>query len=97
MPFARLLFADFLSIVWSSVSTDGSTLFQDLLSQTFRRLGLVLGMQFDARAATSLELFRTQGIYTRDQEATHFRRYERSVNRQGLFILLLQVNIQAHI
>ena len=44
--------------------------------------GIVLGMQFDARAATSLELYRTQGIYTRDQEATHFRRYERSINRQ---------------
>jgi hypothetical protein len=45
--------------------------------------GIMLEMQFDARATTRLDLYRTKGIYTRDQQATHFRRYERSVNCQS--------------
>lgn len=42
------------------------------------------GMQYDHRAEASLDLHASQGIYSRDQFATHFRRIGRSVNRHGL-------------
>ncbi|KAJ7809872.1 hypothetical protein B0H14DRAFT_2607764, partial [Mycena olivaceomarginata] len=43
--------------------------------------GIMRGMQYDARAMGALELHASQGIYARDQTATHFRRQQRSVNR----------------
>lgn len=43
------------------------------------------GMQYDRRAEASLDLHESQGIYTRDQFATHFHRMARSVNRHSLF------------
>ncbi|KAF8184741.1 hypothetical protein BJ912DRAFT_852992, partial [Pholiota molesta] len=46
--------------------------------------GIMLGMQYDFRATASRELHKNEGIYTGDQEATHFRRIARSVNRQGI-------------
>lgn len=47
-------------------------------------LGAIMkGMQYDARTIASMELLEAHGIYARDQEATHFRRYERALNRQG--------------
>ena len=46
--------------------------------------GIMRGMQYDHRAAASLDLHATQGIYNRDQLATHFHRLGRSVNRHGL-------------
>jgi hypothetical protein len=45
--------------------------------------GIMRGMQYDARAMGALELHASQGIYARDQTATHFRRQQRSVNRHG--------------
>ncbi|KAJ7648009.1 hypothetical protein FB45DRAFT_1102588 [Roridomyces roridus] len=48
-------------------------------------LGAIMrGMQYDARAIGSLELYSTKGIYSRDQISTHFRRLQRSLNRHGL-------------
>ncbi|KJA22509.1 hypothetical protein HYPSUDRAFT_215715 [Hypholoma sublateritium FD-334 SS-4] len=44
--------------------------------------GIMRGMQFDARAETSCQLFEDQGIYSRDHQSTHFRRYERAVDRK---------------
>jgi hypothetical protein len=41
------------------------------------------GMQYDARAMGALELHSSQGVYSRDQTATHFRRLQRSLNRHG--------------
>lgn len=56
--------------------------------------GIMRGMQFDARATTSIKLFDEHGIYPRDQQATHFRRYERSVHRHGMFgFLILQCQL----
>lgn len=47
-------------------------------------LGAIMkGMQYDAHRISSMELLEVHGIYNRDQEATHFRRYERALNRQG--------------
>ncbi|KAJ7848967.1 hypothetical protein B0H14DRAFT_2582749 [Mycena olivaceomarginata] len=47
-------------------------------------LGAIMrGMQYDARAMGALELHASQGIYSRDQTATHFRRLQRSLNRHG--------------
>ncbi|KAJ7631405.1 hypothetical protein DFH06DRAFT_1439242 [Mycena polygramma] len=47
-------------------------------------LGAIMrGMQYDARAMGALELHSSQGIYARDQTATHFRRLQRSHNRHG--------------
>ncbi|KAJ7147499.1 hypothetical protein C8R43DRAFT_1129734 [Mycena crocata] len=43
--------------------------------------GIMRGMQYDARAMGTLELHTSQGIYDRDQTATHFRRLQRSFNR----------------
>ncbi|KAJ7242720.1 hypothetical protein C8J57DRAFT_1526083 [Mycena rebaudengoi] len=43
--------------------------------------GLMRGMQYDARAMGALELHSSQGVYSRDQTATHFRRLQRSLNR----------------
>ncbi|KAJ7234827.1 hypothetical protein C8J57DRAFT_1531331 [Mycena rebaudengoi] len=43
--------------------------------------GLMRGMQYDARAMGTLELHSSQGVYSRDQTATHFRRLQRSLNR----------------
>ncbi|KAJ7920959.1 hypothetical protein B0H13DRAFT_2230669 [Mycena leptocephala] len=43
--------------------------------------GIMRGMQYDARAMGTLELHSSQGIYSRDQTATHFRRLQRSLNR----------------
>ncbi|KAJ6477249.1 hypothetical protein DFH09DRAFT_1293043 [Mycena vulgaris] len=43
--------------------------------------GIMRGMQYDARAMGALELHSSQGIYSRDQTATHFRRLQRSLNR----------------
>ncbi|KAJ7857577.1 hypothetical protein B0H13DRAFT_1640899 [Mycena leptocephala] len=45
--------------------------------------GIMRGMQYDARAMEALELHSSQGIYSRDQTATHFRRLQRSLNRHG--------------
>ncbi|KAJ6565296.1 hypothetical protein DFH09DRAFT_919678 [Mycena vulgaris] len=45
--------------------------------------GIMRGMQYDARAMGALELPSTQGIYSRDQTATHFRRLQRSLNRHS--------------
>ncbi|KAK7001996.1 hypothetical protein R3P38DRAFT_3608943 [Favolaschia claudopus] len=45
--------------------------------------GIMRGMQYDARAMEALQLHSTQGIYIRDQTATHFRRLQRSLNRHG--------------
>ncbi|KAJ7633292.1 hypothetical protein FB45DRAFT_1148985 [Roridomyces roridus] len=48
-------------------------------------LGAIMrGMQYDARAIGSLELYSTKGIYSRDQISTHFRRLQCSLNRHGL-------------
>ncbi|KAJ7860303.1 hypothetical protein B0H13DRAFT_2569623 [Mycena leptocephala] len=48
-------------------------------------LGAIMrGMQYDARAMGALELHASQGIYSRDQTATHFRRLQRSLNRHVL-------------
>ncbi|KAJ7825992.1 hypothetical protein B0H14DRAFT_2368572, partial [Mycena olivaceomarginata] len=47
-------------------------------------LGAIMrGMQYDARAMGALELHASQGIYSRDQTATHFRRLQHSLNRHG--------------
>ncbi len=46
--------------------------------------GIMRGMQFDARAETSCQLFEDQGIYSRDHQSTHFQRYERAVDRKGI-------------
>lgn len=43
-------------------------------------------MQYGQRATVSRELHQTQGIYVRDQEFTHFRRFECSVHRHGVLI-----------
>ncbi|KJA15069.1 hypothetical protein HYPSUDRAFT_59028 [Hypholoma sublateritium FD-334 SS-4] len=43
--------------------------------------GIMRGMQFDARLEASRKLFKTQGIFSRDQMATHFRRSEKAFNR----------------
>lgn len=43
--------------------------------------GIMRAMQYDARAMGTLELHSSQGIYSRDQTATHFRRLQRSLNR----------------
>ncbi|KAJ7292092.1 hypothetical protein C8J57DRAFT_1212498 [Mycena rebaudengoi] len=43
--------------------------------------GIMRGMQYDARAMGALELHSSQGVYSRDQTATHFRRLQRSLNR----------------
>ena len=45
--------------------------------------GIMRGMQYDARAMGALELHSTQGIYSRNQTATHFRRLQRSLNRHS--------------
>ncbi|KAJ7265241.1 hypothetical protein C8J57DRAFT_1069413, partial [Mycena rebaudengoi] len=45
--------------------------------------GIMRGMQYDARAMGALELHSSQGVYSRDQTATHFRRLQRSLNRHG--------------
>ncbi|KAK6988958.1 hypothetical protein R3P38DRAFT_2471187, partial [Favolaschia claudopus] len=45
--------------------------------------GIMRGMQYDARAMEALQLHSAQGIYVRDQTATHFRRLQRSLNRHG--------------
>ncbi|KAF7372317.1 hypothetical protein MVEN_00091900 [Mycena venus] len=47
--------------------------------------GIMRGMQYDARAMAALSLYSSHGIYHRDQTSTHFRRYQRSVNRQVIF------------
>ncbi|KAJ7273844.1 hypothetical protein C8J57DRAFT_1037799, partial [Mycena rebaudengoi] len=41
--------------------------------------GLMRGMQYDARAMGALELHSSQGVYSRDQTATYFRRLQRSL------------------
>ncbi|KAJ7719857.1 hypothetical protein B0H14DRAFT_2412069 [Mycena olivaceomarginata] len=47
-------------------------------------LGAIMrGMQYDARAMGALELHASQGIYSRDQTAPHFRRLQHSLNRHG--------------
>ncbi|KAJ7065891.1 hypothetical protein B0H15DRAFT_807690 [Mycena belliarum] len=46
--------------------------------------GIMRGMQYDARAMAALSLYSSHGIYGRDQTSTHFRRLQRSVNRQVL-------------
>ncbi|KAF8187083.1 hypothetical protein K438DRAFT_1835610 [Mycena galopus ATCC 62051] len=43
--------------------------------------GIMRGMQYDARVVDTLQLYSSQGIYVRDQMATHFRRLQRSLNR----------------
>ncbi|KAF7335198.1 hypothetical protein MSAN_02353100 [Mycena sanguinolenta] len=43
--------------------------------------GVMRGMQYDARAIGAIDLYSSQGIYVRDQTATHFRRLQRSHNR----------------
>ncbi|KAF9472113.1 hypothetical protein BDN70DRAFT_909218 [Pholiota conissans] len=45
--------------------------------------GIMRGMQFDARIEAGRELFKTTGIFSRDQLSTHFHRSKRAVNRQG--------------
>ncbi|KAJ6485262.1 hypothetical protein DFH09DRAFT_1106230 [Mycena vulgaris] len=47
--------------------------------------GIMRGMQYDARAMRALELHASQGIYSRDQTSTHFRRLQRSLNRHRIF------------
>ncbi|KAJ6517779.1 hypothetical protein DFH09DRAFT_1098682 [Mycena vulgaris] len=47
--------------------------------------GIMRGMQYDARAMGALELHASQGIYSRDQTSTHFRRLQRSLNGHGIF------------
>ncbi|KAF5313764.1 hypothetical protein D9619_013715 [Psilocybe cf. subviscida] len=44
--------------------------------------GIMRGMQYDARASVSILLVDSHGIHARDQQATHFQRYERSLHRQ---------------
>ncbi|KAJ7211515.1 hypothetical protein C8J57DRAFT_1440813 [Mycena rebaudengoi] len=46
---------------------------------------IMRGMQYDARAMGALELHSSQGVYSRDQTATHFRRLQRSLNRHGRY------------
>ncbi|KAJ7505090.1 hypothetical protein B0H11DRAFT_1709164 [Mycena galericulata] len=48
--------------------------------------GIMRGMQYDARTMGSLELHSSQGIYSRDQTSTHFRRLQRSLNRHGRYL-----------
>ncbi|KAJ7778963.1 hypothetical protein B0H16DRAFT_1838049 [Mycena metata] len=43
--------------------------------------GIMRGMQYDVRAMEALELHSSDGIYSRDQTSTHFRRLQRSLNR----------------
>jgi len=47
--------------------------------------GIMRGLQYDQRAMDALSLHDIHGIISRDQEATHFRRLERSVQRRGGF------------
>ncbi|KAK7001956.1 hypothetical protein R3P38DRAFT_3326837 [Favolaschia claudopus] len=46
--------------------------------------GIMRGMQYDARAMAAISLYSSQGIYSRDQTSTHFRRTQRSVARRVL-------------
>ncbi|KAJ7493180.1 hypothetical protein B0H11DRAFT_2277283 [Mycena galericulata] len=46
--------------------------------------GIMRGMQYDARAMAALSLHSSLGIYHRDQTSTHFRRFQRTLNRQVL-------------
>ncbi|KAJ7256624.1 hypothetical protein C8J57DRAFT_982448, partial [Mycena rebaudengoi] len=41
--------------------------------------GIMRGMQYDARAMGTLDLYSSEGIYSRDQTATHFRRLQHSL------------------
>ncbi|KAF8587967.1 hypothetical protein K439DRAFT_1652094 [Ramaria rubella] len=43
--------------------------------------GIMRGMQYDSRAMSGLELLRTYGISSRDQQQTHFRRASRAIVR----------------
>ncbi|KAK7032946.1 hypothetical protein R3P38DRAFT_2773440 [Favolaschia claudopus] len=54
--------------------------------------GIMRGMQYDARAMEALQLHSAQGIYIRDQTATHFRRLQRSLNRH----VIVQRRAAAH-
>ncbi len=55
--------------------------------------GIMRGMQFDARLEAGRKLFKTQGIYSRDQMATHFRRSEKAFNRNCELDLFSKRNI----
>jgi len=48
--------------------------------------GIMRGLQYDQQAMDALSLHDIHGIISRDQEATHFPRLERSVQRRGAFI-----------
>ncbi|KAJ6554288.1 hypothetical protein B0H19DRAFT_1029451 [Mycena capillaripes] len=56
--------------------------------------GIMRGMQYDARAMAALDLHSSQGIYARDQTATHFRRLQRSHNRHSK--CLISDNFSTH-
>jgi hypothetical protein len=45
--------------------------------------GIMRGMQYDSRAMAGLRLLEKHGIYSRDQQATHYRRAARAIVRSG--------------
>lgn len=58
--------------------------------------GISRGLQYDFRSMASLQLHATDGIYSRDQLVTDYRRSQTSITRQGqctfyyvLFIIFL--------
>ncbi|KAF8576945.1 hypothetical protein K439DRAFT_1622492 [Ramaria rubella] len=55
--------------------------------------GIMRGMQYDSRAMIGVELLRTYGILSRDQQQTHFRRAIRAIVRSSA---VQKRTVQAH-